>query len=307
MTIGHIRTAVRVAVAAAAVSGLAGLLAAHPSAAPQRDLRERHLVISVLDKSGKPAAGLTPADLAIREDGVVREVLRVEPAADPMQVMLLVDTSATTQAAIPDLRKGLASLVTAILAKRSDSQIGVMSFGERPTRDAGLTTSEVTLQRAIGRLFARPGGGSYLLEAITEAVKDLKKLKAARPVIVAYADMASPEFSAESDRQIADALKDAGVELWAIVLQTGAVSSSSDAERNRSTVLGDVTTASGGTRETVLTHTALAPKFEELAGRLTSQYVVTYNRPDSLVPPSRLDVTLKREGLRLLAPRWAGQ
>ena len=55
--------------------------------------------MSVVDKKGVPVTDVTPDDLVVREDGVAREILRVEPATDPMQVALLVDNSqAATQA-----------------------------------------------------------------------------------------------------------------------------------------------------------------------------------------------------------------
>ena len=60
--------------------------------------QQRGMFVSVVDKQGKPVENIGPTDLTIREDNVAREVLRVQPATDPIQIALMVDTS---QAADP--------------------------------------------------------------------------------------------------------------------------------------------------------------------------------------------------------------
>jgi VWFA-related protein len=291
------------------VAGAVTVLAAEPTAGGRqtRATRERTVMVTVLDHAGQSVAGLGVRDFTVRENDVAREVLRVGPATDPMQVALLVDTSDATQADIPDLRKGLESAANTILAKIPQSQVALISFGERPTVESDYTPNIATLQRTIQRLFAKPGSGSYLLEAIVEATQGLKKHQATRPVIVAFSSEAAPEFSNDSYQRVAEVLRDVGAELWAIVLQARTRPPSSDAERNRATVLGDVTAQSGGTRDQILVRTALEPTYVAVATRLTSQYAITYSRPDSLIAPDRLDVAITREGLQILAPRWAGK
>ena len=63
----------------------------------QRATREQHVLVSVLDKDGNPVPDLAAGDFIVRENDMAREVLRVEPASAPMQIMMLVDTSANTQ------------------------------------------------------------------------------------------------------------------------------------------------------------------------------------------------------------------
>jgi len=72
----------------------AGVLAAGTTGAQQAENRnQQRVLISVVDKKGEPVTSLSPADLTVREDGRVREVLSVQPATGPMEIALLADTS----------------------------------------------------------------------------------------------------------------------------------------------------------------------------------------------------------------------
>ena len=41
-----------------------------------------------------------------------------------------------------------------------------------------------------------------------------------------------------------------------------------------------------------------------VATQLLAQFVVTYGRPETLVPPDKLEIKLTNNDLRLAAPRW---
>jgi hypothetical protein len=224
-----------------------------------------------------------------------------------MQIVLLADTSTGMQRMVRDVRKGLKAFAQGIWAKSPDSDIALMEFGERPAQVTPATTAATVLGAGIDRLNEHSGSGAYLLDAILDAATLLQKRNAERPTIVVFARESSPEFSQDRSKQIEDALKKMRGSLWVVLLQGSGQPSMSDETRYRDLVIGDVSTRSGGTRDVVLDMLGIEPKFTQLADRLTSQYVVVYGRPESLIPPSKLDVATKRAGARILAPRWTGQ
>ena len=56
------------------------------------------MYVSVLNDAGAPVADLGPADFVIREDNAAREVLKVVPAEEPMQIAVLVGHAARRRA-----------------------------------------------------------------------------------------------------------------------------------------------------------------------------------------------------------------
>ena len=53
--------------------------------------------------------------------------------------------------------------------------------------------------------------------------------------------------------------------------------------------------------------TAAAPKMNQLSQELQGQYVVTYGRPETLIPPEKIEVTVSRPGVTARARTRSGQ
>ncbi|HUR21507.1 MAG TPA: hypothetical protein VMZ90_11900 [Vicinamibacterales bacterium] len=273
----------------------------------ERPSNQQRVYVSVLDKAGAPVTTLTVADLTIKEDGASREVLKVEPATDPMQIAILVDTSAATRAAVADMRAAVKTFGAAIWAKSPDSQIALYTFGGRPTLEADYSPSAVNLGRRADRMFSSSEDGAYFIDAIMDAAASLKKRKAARPVIVAYVDENGPEFSNRRHDVTFNALAAARASLWVVARQGFSTSTATPENRERAMIIGDVTTRSGGRSSMVFDGTALKSRLTDLATQLLSQMVVTYGRTDTLVPPDKLEIRAVNPDLRLVAPRWTSK
>ncbi|MDA1306014.1 MAG: VWA domain-containing protein [Acidobacteria bacterium] len=273
----------------------------------QRDQRNQTVFIGVLNKDGAPPATLTTKDVSIREDGNVREILTVGPATTPMQVAVLVDTSQVSRDSIPDLRASVKAFGAAIWAKSPDSEISLYTFGERPVQLVDYTTSAPVLDRGVDKLFAASGAGAYFIDAVIESADALAKRTPVRGVIVAFVDENGPEFSNRRHQQVFDALARARASLWTITRQAFNSTAMTSETRERASVVGDVTTRSGGRGVTVFAPSALRDRFTDIADALHAQFAVTYGRPETLIPPDRLEIRLTLEGYRLTAPRWTNQ
>lgn len=288
----------------AAVAVVAALGAVVVSAQPGTG-KERGILVSAATSNGAPATDLTATDFSIKEDGRVREVIRVGPAPPPSHVMLIVDDSQAAETAVPFLRTSLAAFIKKMSGLNPAPQIALMTSGERPTRRADFAPTSAAVQQAASKIFAVGGSGAYFLQAVMDACKDLKKRGAASPVIVAFVAEAGPEFSNEQHTQIAAALKDAGASLWAVVLHDAHNPDRTPEEHERAVVLGDVTTSSGGDTRNVLSTQGVDPAFDAIGALLASRYLVIYGRPEQTIPPEAVEVTSKRANIRLASTHWA--
>lgn len=277
---------------ALALSLAAPEVAASQSQPQGRDARSRDVFVSVVDAKGAPVSGLAAADFAVREDGVAREVLKAVPATEPMQIALLVDDSQAAAASIQPLREGIAAFIEKLAGK---GEISIVTIGERPTSIVNYTSSTAELQKGVGRIFSRPGSGAYLMEGIIEVSRGLQKRKATRPVIVALT-FDGVEFSNQQYQQVLDPLAASGATLHVLEIGTPPANQN-DEMRNRNIVIAEGTSRSGGRRDQLLTNMAIPDKMRQLADELVSQYVVTYARPDTLIPAEKLAVTVTKPGL----------
>lgn len=293
----------RFAAAAVVLGSIAAPAAAQEAGQGDAKLGDGVVYVNVTDDASKTLP-LTAADVTIKEDGRAREVLRVEKATGPVQIALLVDDSQAAQSAIADLRAGLKAFVAKMLAANPESQIALITFGERPTLVTDYTSSAAQLERGISRIFARPNSGAYMLEAIVSATRGILKRDAARSHIIVVGTE-GVEFSNDHQERVLDDIAESGATLWALTLTAGPRANDTDETRNRSIVLGRGTVASGGRQDQVLANSAVTSRLDRLGDLILNQYAVTYGRSDTLVPPKKIDVTVSVPGAKVLAPENA--
>jgi hypothetical protein len=266
--------------------------------------RERVLYVNAFDRdSHKPITGLGVSDFAVREDGVAREVLRVTRATTPMPVALLVDNTQAATLAIADIRLAVTAFVN---AARGLGPIAIIGYADRPTILADYTTTEKTLLAAVGRIFAMPGSGATLLDAIRETARGLARREEDRTAIVILSTE-NTEFSNLHYTQVLETLRESGAQLHAVVLTNTSAALTSDEARNRAFVLDQGPRETGGVRWDVLAVSAFESQLRELAGVLTAQYRVVYARPDSLIPPERVEVSAVKAGIDARGAAARGQ
>ena len=266
--------------------------------------RERVLYVNAYDSSThQPVANLGPEAFVVREDGARREVLRVTPATTPMPLAVIVDNSQAVAPAISDLR---AALTTFFAAIEGIGPVAVVSVAERPTILADYTTTRKNLLDAAGRIFHVPGSGATLLDGIVEVSKGLARRESDRAAIVAIATEYT-DFSTFQYRDVLESLKQSGASMHVIVLVNPNGSYLTDEARNRATVLDRGPRESGGVRMDVLTSMSFEPRLKDLAAILKHQYRVVYSRPESLIPPEKIEVSSAKQGLEVRGAPARGQ
>jgi len=256
--------------------------------------RERTMYVSAVDDKGEPVEGLGPNDFIVREEGAAPEVLRVSRAIETIDIAILVDNSAASEQLIPRVREALRTFIAKM---SSGNQIAIIGLADRPTILTNYTSNKELLDKGIGLLWPQTRAGSTLLDAIYEVSRGLQRRETPRaviiPVITDGGDFANRQYD-----QVMQEVRRAGVAVHAVTV--GNFNSTDDEElRNRARLLAEGTRASGGQRVNLLTPISVQQALDRLARELSSQYKVVYGHPESLIPPTRFEVSARRPGITM--------
>jgi len=261
---------------------------------------EHAVFVSVIDKTNDgPVTGLGPDAFSVREDGRAREVLRASRAAQPIDLVLLVDNSAAASRHINDLRQSLTKFAARLTA--AQNPVALVTIADRPTVVQDYTTSGAALERAIQRIFAQPNSGTTLLDAIGDVSKGLRKRDSERRVILAITTEGT-DFSNPNHRRALEHLQESGAAFYALVLtEPGGGDLQTEEARSRGIVLDQGTSETGGRLVHLLSSMSLTATLDAVASDLENQYHVVYGRPGALVPPKAIEVSVNRPGATV---RW---
>jgi VWFA-related protein len=284
--------------------GTALLLTLVPASArlSAQDARERTLYVSAVDAMGEPVTGLGTEAFIVREDGVKREVLRVSQATEPIDIALLVDNSRAAEHDLTFIRNAVSKFVAAM---STDNPIAVIGLAERPTILADYTNDPKRLATAVGRIFATPGSGMTLLDAVVEVTKGLDKREDPRAAIIAVITD-GPEFTTRFSRDVTNTLTRAHVPMYAVTVGQFYYSDEHDT-RERVFLLDEGPRESGGTRIPLVSANGIEPALLKIGRELKAQYKVVYSRPESLIPPQKVDIASGRAGVTMRGAPARGQ
>ena len=263
---------------------------------------ERSVYVSVLDGSSKPAQGLGADAFTVQEDGRPREVLRVSKATTPMDLAILIDNSRAATDYIHDFRKALEAFVKDRASQGHN--VAVIGLADRPTVLADYTSSAERLEQATSRIFAQEGSGTLLLDGLVDVSRGLQKRNGERRVILVITTEGT-DFSNVGHERTNEALVESGGQFFALVITRGRADMMSEEARNRNIVLDRGTQLTGGHVDHLLSSMALADALGKLSAELDNQYHLVYARPDTTVPPKRVEVAVRQPGLTaraVLAP-----
>ena len=139
--------------------------------------------VTVMDRSGRYVPQLRREQFRLLENGVEQKIAYFATTDSPFSVVLLIDTSGSTQFRLEDIQKAAMNFVDKL--KSSDS-VMVMSFDDRIEVQCKATTDREVIRKAIRR--TRTGGGTRLYDAVEDILKKQLATIPGRKAVVLFTD-----------------------------------------------------------------------------------------------------------------------
>jgi len=139
--------------------------------------------VSVMDRDGRFVPNLQKEDFRIWEDGTEQEVAFFQSVDKPFSVVLMLDTSPSTQFRLEDIQDAAISFVNQL---RPDDRVMVVSFNDNIRILSDFTTDRAKLNHAIQR--ARTDDGTRLYDAVDMVINQQLSRIQGRKAIVLFTD-----------------------------------------------------------------------------------------------------------------------
>lgn len=139
--------------------------------------------VSVMDRDGRYVPNLLKDDFRIWEDGVEQDVAFFQSVDKPFSVVLMLDTSPSTQFRLEDIQD---AAITFVGQLRPDDRVMVVSFNDDIKVLSDFTTDRSKLQRAILR--AKTDDGTRLYDAVDLVMNQQFSRVQGRKAIVLFTD-----------------------------------------------------------------------------------------------------------------------
>jgi Ca-activated chloride channel family protein len=157
--------------------------------------------VSVMDRDGRYVPNLQKEEFRIWEDGVEQDVAFFLSVDKPFSVVLMIDTSPSTQFRLEDIQDAAITFVNQL---RADDKVMVVSFNDDIKVLSDFTTDRAKLQRAIQR--SKTDDGTRLYDAVDMVINQHLSRVQGRKAIVLFTDgVDTTSRSASYESNIMDA------------------------------------------------------------------------------------------------------
>ena len=205
----------------------------------------------------------TAPEFSVRENGRRADVLDTsQPKAEPIDVILVLDTSGSMQGRSLAAAKQAANAFVDKL--EPGSRVGVISFSDQPRVVSPIAAPQPGLKPSIDALSA--SGETALYDALALSAKEASRAQVRRPLVVLLSDGGDTVSRGQLDTAVKN-LKSAGAPVLVVALPS--------AEADHKT-LRSISSQTGGRFASVGGADELVRFYEKLASQLQTTWNLTY-------------------------------
>jgi VWFA-related protein len=271
--------------------------------------------VMVLDSDGKYVSDLKDSDFRIFEDNVKQKIDRIIPEAEPFDMALMVDTSASMHFKAEEIQDSAQAFVS---AARPDDRLMVVSFDNRIFIHSELTADRLQVRGAISLM--QPDEGTRLYDAIDLVLADRLDRIRGRKAIILFTDGVDTRSRIAGASDTLAAIEESDVLVYAIQYDTSSeiglkplrdletwVVLPQDARNNTERYaradkyLFNLCNGSGGQLYVAQAGSNLNEVFARLADQLSHQFTLCYypSNPKQDGSFHRLRVEVDRPGVKV--------
>jgi hypothetical protein len=249
----------------------------------------RTVIVGVVTNKGEVVSGLTPDEVTLKEDGKKREVISVEPEEGPLEIALILDSSARMG---QDYRSVLVDSAMAFWrALPPGTKLSIWTSGGRSSKIVDREVAQEEGENLLKQVAA--ANKNYTLDAIVDSCKELARSAALRRAVVVVT-LTEIEANKTLIQEAYTEIAQARALPFIILVKPGAVTGQLwDTE----TVFKQMTEGYGGTEHIALTPLASRKLLAWTAADLVSQYRVRYATEAD--KPTHPEVKIQRKGTKV--------
>lgn len=143
-----------------------------------------NLNVKAVDRGGQPLTDLKPEDFVVYEDAVKQDVTHFKPVNAPVNVLMLLDLSGSTQKKRGAMIEAARKFIDALPPQ---DKISLAAFTRRYRPLTDFTADKIALKKELEQV-RKIGGGTAYYDAMWKALDDLDKISDARKAIVVLTD-----------------------------------------------------------------------------------------------------------------------
>ena len=192
------------------------------------------------DRNGLYIPDLKRDEVTVYEDDVEQQIVFFATTKEPFQVVLMLDTSASTQEKLPDIRRAANAFIEQL---QPEDRVKIIAFSDDIHQLCEFTADRAELRRSVDQV--RPGKGTRLYDAMRLALNELGYIKG-RKAIVIFTDGVDWRSTSTVYEDNIRHLEQSGVIVYPIRYETRAETEALARQQQRGGTLGDLGTVLGG-------------------------------------------------------------
>lgn len=143
-----------------------------------------NLNVKSVDKAGRPLTDLKQEDFAVYEDGIKQDVTHFKPVNAPVNVLMLLDLSGSTQKKRGAMIEAAHKFIDTLPPQ---DKISLVAFTRKYRTLVDFTTDKIALKKEMEQV-KKIGGGTAFYDSMWQALDDLGKISDARKAVVVLTD-----------------------------------------------------------------------------------------------------------------------